>query len=328
MHLSLLRLLLPLATVALLAPASAFAQKSSATSSGPTVIPGGSVATPYVIDKAGSYLLGGDRVMTDTTKNAIEITAADVTLDLGGYKIGFSALTGTGNIINVPTAVNVEVRNGSLAQAPGYAVFSTQTTGDVLRLIDLRIADCRGILSKAAGTLVERCNLSDIGSNGIDAQGYAAVVRNCLVRNAGYHAIAVGAGALVTGNQVNGAVCAGIAVYSTVNVSNAGARIENNTIYNANTVATSNYAGINSYVTGVTVKNNAIIRARCNGISASGGCILADNTISDTQPAFNDQSRNGIISLSATNVVRNNTGTNNGTFIIGPYTDAGGNVGN
>src|SRR5688500_2690954 len=102
-------------TLALL-PAALLAAggNSGTTTSTPTVIPGGSFTSTYVISAPGSYVLGGNR-SANTSMFVIEIAAPDVTLDLNGFRLTNAVVpTDNGGGINVPNPENVEIRNGSI----------------------------------------------------------------------------------------------------------------------------------------------------------------------------------------------------------------------
>src|SRR5687767_12856288 len=180
-------------------------------------IPGGNQGSTFVINKPGYYFLSASRVMTDNMKNAIEITAPDVTLDLAGNAISFaSAAAGSGIGIYVQIAVNVEIRNGSITNTPDAAIRSDITTGMVFRLIDLRVDGTRGISSAADLTLVDRCHVTDTTIySAIRSTGIGAIVRDCQIRNVtGAGGISVNAGAQVTGNVLDNIGNTGIDIHA------------------------------------------------------------------------------------------------------------------
>jgi hypothetical protein len=178
-----LRFVLPLAAFALFAPAGLSAQKNATPPSGPTVIPGGTVATTYVINQPGSYVLGGNRLLTDRTKHVIEITAPDVTLDLGGFSIGYPAGTFTTGIgVLMTAAENVEIRNGSVVNPPASGICAESGSG--LRVLNVRVTSAQhsGILTLATGSQIAQCNIADSAS-GIMVAGAGSLVTDCSVTN-------------------------------------------------------------------------------------------------------------------------------------------------
>jgi hypothetical protein len=328
---SFLRFALPLAALGLMAPSPAFAQKgSSSTASGATVIPGGVQAGAYVISKSGAYVLGGDRLVSDSAQNVIEITASDVTLDLGGFSLRFAeAATGAGVAISIPTAVNVEVRNGSISNVPGYAVQSTSNTGDTLRLLNLRVSDTGGIFSAAANTLVQSCHVSDTHQNAaIRAVSRNAVVRDCHIDNVPQNTgIKVGGGALVVGNVLDNIGYSGISV-QTVDADGYSALVANNQVRRANSIGHDLHSGILVAGQGVCVRGNNVNGAKASGIRASGAChVIESNTITFTYSG-DAPGAGAMTSQSVTNILRNNsTSLNSGGRQTGLYLDGGGNVG-
>ncbi|HTR38423.1 MAG TPA: hypothetical protein VMH80_21080 [Bryobacteraceae bacterium] len=94
-----------------------------------TGLPGcGSSGFPIVICQPGSYRLSGNLTVTDPTKDAIDINASNVTLDLNGFSVSGSAVcTGSGNAIvctgsetgvgikSANTAVAISLTNGSVS---------------------------------------------------------------------------------------------------------------------------------------------------------------------------------------------------------------------
>lgn len=324
-------LLLSIAALAFVAPATMLAQKNggSSSGSGATVIPGGAQSTTYVINKSGFYVLGGDRVMSDMTKAAIEINAADVTLDLNGFTLSFQGTSGAGVGVNVPTAVNVEVRNGTICHTPYSAVLALGSTGAGLRVIDIRVADTAGIESQAANTLVERCQVLDTRGIAVFAANPGTVVRNCQVAGATSIGIIVGAGSQVVGNVVNATAHTGISVLASNQPNVHGATVSENTVRGANSSGAAGSAGIHVGAAGCVVKNNHVIRAIGYGIHTStNAAAIEGNTVAGTAIGTSSTGA-GIYALSSAAVARNNTGLGNaGGLLSGSPINAGGNVGN
>jgi hypothetical protein len=330
MKTSFLRFILPLATLAFVAPAAALAQKNNnaATPTGPTVIPAGVVSTTYVIDKPGSYMLGGNRTMSDASKPAIEITANDVTLDLGGHILAYS---GTGNYkvgaIHIPVAVNVEVRNGAIVDTPSVGIASVDTAGVGLRLIDLRLSNTGGISSGAQHTHIERCHVVDTKVySAIHLWGQGGAVLNCHVRNAPT-GIYVYGGSRVVGNTVINITSTAIRVQGQNGVEGGGLVLEN-TVQRANTSAFAFNGGIYVSAANVMIRGNSVSAAKGFGISAEGeGLVVEGNQVGHTQAGA---TANGPgIAAKPSSVLRNNSGYNNaGGLISGTYLNGGGNLGN
>ena len=179
-----LRLVLPVAAMAFIAPGTALAQKGAGGSA--TVIPGGTFATPYVINQPGSYVLGGNRVSSDPAKHVIEITAQDVTLDLGGFTLSHpagNAAAGAG--IYIPATENVEIRNGSIVNSRRSGVWAPSGKG--LRVVEMRFVSPRvsGVETLVSAASFDRCYVADSFTHGINAKGSATVIRDCVISSSG-----------------------------------------------------------------------------------------------------------------------------------------------
>lgn len=198
-------------TLALL-PAALFAANA------PTVIPGGAFASTYVISSPGSYVLGGNR-SANTSIYVIEIAAPDVTLDLNGFKLS-NVVGGSkvGGGIHVPTPENVEIRNGTIADAGNFGIRAKAGKG--IRVTDVRVAgaDYAGIYLETAAAQVDRCNVTDSVDYGIWASGGGALITDCVVNGlANASGVTVANGAKVLRTTARG--CAkGFQVFSSTAV--------------------------------------------------------------------------------------------------------------
>lgn len=283
-------------------------------SGGVTTIPGGTQTATYVITKSGSYVLGGDRQMSNLAAHNIEIQAPDVTLDLGGFALSHpagSASTGSG--IHLEAVENVEIRHGSILNAAYMGVRAK--TGKGLRLIDLRVSGSKnvGIESLAEDTFVERSHVADSGAAGVSLSGKASVVQDTIVTNSGGTGVAVGWYSRVVRTTVRGATN-GIWLrdYSTLAESH---------------VSQATSAGV--WVNGsfCTIRANSIVHNSRLGVSLAPGVThteVTGNTIASTLASNGTQI--GVNSASLTNVLAQNRLGQNGTNISGAYTNAGGNV--
>jgi len=177
-----------LSFVLALLPAALFGGNAGGGTTTPAnAIPGGAQSTTFVISKPGYYNLTADRTMTDPTKNAIEIASSDVTLDLGGYSIRYSTVSGAGTAIHGKDVQNVEVRNGAVTVTPWDGVSLTATGGngvDNIRVIDIRASAVghSGIVIEGNSALIDRCTVDNAGYAGISAvYGSATTISNCTV---------------------------------------------------------------------------------------------------------------------------------------------------
>jgi hypothetical protein len=306
-------------------PAAVFAANAN------TSIPGGNQNSTFVITKSGLYVLEASRVMTDNTKNAIEVTVPDVTIDLNGCTVSFStAANGTGVGIDIPTAVNVEIRNGSVSNVPGCAVRSDAPAGSGLRLIDLRIAGSRGITSLAKATLVDRCHIIDTNTlAAVRIGGVDSVVRECQIVNVvNNNGIIANGGSQLIGNVIDTTSHSGILI-GPVAAGETGSIVSKNMIRRSNQASQQWYGGMNIYGSGVVVAHNNVHDCKGVGIGAYGSNLLIDRNHIVSTSVSAGGAGHAILSQLPTTIVRDNTGTSNaGNLLQGPLTDAGGNVGN
>ncbi|PTY07663.1 hypothetical protein DB347_05380 [Opitutaceae bacterium EW11] len=283
-----------------------------------TAIPGGNQAAPFVISKPGAYYLAADRVMTDPSKNAIEVAASDVTLDLNGYTLRFSSDEGTGLAISAGTIYNLEIRNGSIAYLPSTAI--SVWSGENVRIIDVRIHDSAtgfGITSGAANTLVERCHISLVNKYAVNLwSGTGDVIRNNQIVNCtnGIHA---SANARVSHNTVQQIPGNGIEV-------GGESLIDHNTVLYANKNRSTTGGGIVATGALSTVRDNLV--EGFNGmVSAEGLCLFENNMVSVW-----DAGATAFINLAGSGArctrVNNRYYVVSGTVSSGTWVDAGGNI--
>lgn len=319
MKTNLLRLLLPLAAFGFVAAGTASAQ---------TAIPGGTHSSSYVISKPGSYYLAANRVMSNGNDSAIAIQVPDVTIDLRGHTVSFTpGAVGPGVGIQADTAVNVEIRNGSIQDTPGKAIYVPNTGSAGLRLIDLRIAGTQGVYSNAKNTTIDRCQIIDTvtyAAIAIDAVG--GMVRNCTISNVPSSVgINVTGGTMVTGNVISDTSFSAIVVFS-----KSGGLVSDNTISNANLSGHQAHGGIRIMGQGVMVSRNNVVGAKSHGIRFESVSGVADgNVVCLTAPGSNGASGVGIQTFTTATIVRNNSGSGNAAaFLSGAATNGGGNVSN
>jgi hypothetical protein len=167
-----------------LLPAALFAGNpnaggSTGTPTGPTVIPGGTFTTPYVISAPGAYVLGGNRTVSIDV-NVIEIIAPDVTLDLSGFAL--DQASGGQRGIMASVVENLEVRNGSVLHA---SIGIDAQNGKGLRVRDVRFVGAKysGVRSFAEGTQIERCRVDD-AIHGMIVGGHGSLVTDCVLNAA------------------------------------------------------------------------------------------------------------------------------------------------
>lgn len=294
-----------------------------------TAIPGGNQSVTFVINKPGAYYLAADRLMTNQTLPAIQILVPDVTLDLNGYAVRFADISGTGDAIEIK-ASNVEVRNGSILNTPGYAIDGAVAKLTGLRVIDVRASDTQGINVGGDGTIVDRCQVTDtrgtgIRISGIGSQVYRSVVRNVDELNgSGGVGVFLGYATTIADCTITNTAGPGIYCYPRCTV-------VDNRIEQANLSQAPKDAGITLVTAGSShLRGNTVLFCYAAGIRVgenSSGCVIENNVISNTRQA-GPQLGTALVTSAASTLLRGNLGVDNdGSFISGIIIDAGGNHG-
>lgn len=248
-----------------------------------------------------SFRLTGDLATNDPNTTLIRITANDVRLDLGGFRLfGPNACSGDptsctqpglGDGITIGTAgiANVEVSGGSVTGFPRYGI----------------------LLGR--GSLVRSVRVSDNGETGI-LVGDASSVRDVIARQNGGDGIAAG-----TGSNIEGCVAAanrGTGINASTESRVSGSTADRN---DANGIRVGN---------GGLASDNTSTRNDGDGISVGGGSLVIGNTI-------HANGGNGIAAGPDApyreNVITENAGTVTSTALVvnlgaNYCTDAGGSV--
>lgn len=257
-----------------LLPVALFAGGNSpGTPTGPTIIPGGTVTTTYVISAPGSYILGGNRIVSAAV-NAIEITAPDVTLDLGGFSI--DQTTGTKYGINIAATENVDIHDGSILHT---AVGLMAGTGKGLRVTNVRVvgASNAGMIVSAAGAQIDRCRTDDCAKDGIWVGGDGPLVTDCVI--SGGSADAWGLNVFTGGRAVRCVVSGakvGIAVNGTV---------ENCSVSKCSSVGFWCFEG--------TLRNCESLNNPIGAVTNNGAIFITGTRITGNQTAVNGTYVNG-----------------------------------
>lgn len=309
---NLLRILLALGATAV----AAFAQTG-------TAIPGGNQSATYVINKPGRYYLAAHRVMTDPNKNAIEIAADDVTLDLNGHTVAFASNVGTGHGIYGKDFQNAEIRGGGIAVTPqmGIEIHSTAIprTSNV-RIIDVRVSQpgSMGIRVLANATTISRCSVDESTHSGIVSYASNGVlITDCVVNKTGQSGIVANSGGSIVKNCV------------VSNTDSTGIQISENGLVESCHVSFSNKSGA-GYAAGITLASRSVARGntvavcKTNGIKALGYSVLIEaNTVLDTYP-WGSPAITGETGGSSGLMINNRYTT--GTTLTNQLTNGGGNI--
>jgi len=163
-------------------------------------LPGSATAT-FVISQPGSYCLTGN-IQGAPKKNAIEVTASDVTLDLGGHAV---VGAGAAGIISVGVAGGILVRNGVVRECGTFGVDLQGADGNGFgsAIHELRCSANCGTGIRVRYGVVESCVVSGSGGDGIF--GVIAKIRNCWTGlNHGGSGISAGFGSLIEACTAHG----------------------------------------------------------------------------------------------------------------------------
>ncbi|MFN0135450.1 MAG: hypothetical protein ACKVS9_04945 [Phycisphaerae bacterium] len=256
----------------------------------------GDADSVYQIDTPGSYYLTAEAVALPG-KTAIEITAADVTVDLNGFRVGGYPGSLHGIKAGGSNRRNITVKNGIVRTMGGDGVnlrSDNDTVSKGCRLQDLTIQDCggNGVYCDQI-TTVERVNCSNHSNNGMLLSGNS-VVRSCTF----------------VGNHT-GAVILGAATISDCVA--------------ANNSLTGLGVGDGSIVENCAARNNGHSGFEFDGRGSFTHCTAAGNAtwgitfvemavITGCSCTFNG--RDGIRTAGSGSVIKNNTCGSNGSAVI------------
>ena len=144
---------------------------------------------PATISAQGIYCLTGNLATSQTSGNAIIITANNVTLDLNGWKVGGQAAgTGTRAVGIVSAAANVTVKNGIVRGF--YFGINLTGRGATVKGITADQNTVDGIRVGGTGSVVQGNQVVDTGgttyltdaeATGIYVSGPGSLVKNNLV---------------------------------------------------------------------------------------------------------------------------------------------------
>jgi hypothetical protein len=270
---------------------------------------------PVIISNPGSYQLGSNFVLP-CDKDAFDIRADNVVLDLGGYSIIGQGGSGNGVGVSAASHSNITVKNGSVINMPGSgmllggnaSVFDVTVSGSgdgpgieiqngTVRHVLSTGNDDEGIdvESEHGSSLVVDSNVLFNGSDGIFA--FAATISNNTASGNGYSGIEC-IFCTVLGNTLLGNNADGIAVES-----GAGTVANNSTTYNGwNGIEgggqiTNNFAGFNW---GAGIKADSPSSSINNNVESNMGLGL-DSSASGSFPSvignnnfyLNDESTSG-----------------------------------
>ncbi len=148
------------------------------------VTPGDTPGLPVTLSVQGSYRLTGDLETTDLSQRMIDVTAANVSLDLNGFRVG-QCFEGDRCTAGSEDAIRAlvdafEVRNGVVQGAAGRCV----RTGDGAVVSDLRVRSCGIGIFAGTNSRIQRVTVEDSIGKGV-VMGPGAILRDSVVADSG-----------------------------------------------------------------------------------------------------------------------------------------------
>lgn len=146
---------------------------------------------PIVLSTTGSYTLA-ENLTGCAGKNGIEISANNVTLDLGGFSI---VSAGGDGIKSTAGCGSCEVRNGIVTQAGAAGINMATSNGARVTNVHVATIGLEGIILGAFTTL-DNCTVLTVGlsavRNGVEAPGLGSAISDCEIAGASGHGVRLG----------------------------------------------------------------------------------------------------------------------------------------
>ena len=166
-----------------------------------SITPADSAGFPITIGSSGSFRLTGD-ITVPAGSDGLYVTAANVTIDLNGFTI----YGGGGSIsdgISLPSAQNVEIRNGTIRGFSRNGIFSNTAT-EQIRVIGVRAIGNTGYgIDLGSASTIDGCLALNNGSNGMRV-GVGSLIINSVSRGHQFNGLILGAGSGYRSNVVTG----------------------------------------------------------------------------------------------------------------------------
>lgn len=171
---------------------------------------------PYVITQAGSYRVGANLAVSNSSQPIIKINAPNVELDLGGYTLSAPAASDGSVALYVLSSSNVTIRNGTVSGS-GYGIaFSGGATSSNHLVENVRVVGSRSagieFFDPSPGSVVRNNIIVNVGNStnaafGIDVHGGVFVADNAISKvtssSGGSYGIFASNGDCIVGNTIN-----------------------------------------------------------------------------------------------------------------------------
>ena len=224
---------------------------------------------PIIICESGSYRLSGNLTLPNSTTDAIDITADNVTIDLNGFSIlGPTVCSGNpvtcirsttrGTGIGVSSNnTNIVVMNG---QIKGMGFNGIALTGPKSRVQNIQAtSNFNNGIVVGDTSLVSSCTVGSNGGAGIFANSSDVVTGNSVSFN--FIGISANQAALISGNSVVSSLSVGIQVVCPSLISGNLVSLNANNSQlsdtSGNLLGVGNLGGLGSSIAGCVLANNA-----------------------------------------------------------------------
>ena len=230
----------------------------------------GNASASFVISQPGSYYLTGN-INADTDKDAIHISADNVTLDASGFVLDGAGATAATSAISITDAyVGVTITDAVITNWAGPSIIGEDASELVLRRLrvadgagygvlvggaharDCEIHNCAGAFAASADAILEECHITQCTGTTVDVGARSIVRHNDFYDNGTFTIRLSGDDGLIEHNTINGGGTIGI------NVANgAGTIVRNNTVRQCSTGLFASGASGNTFADNI-VENNIV----------------------------------------------------------------------
>ncbi len=227
----------------------------------------------FKITSHGSYYLNASLTVF-SGREFLEITASNVVVDLGGFRVNGAAGSLSGIRI-APGVTNVTIRNGTITGFDQSGIVSDIGAALVLENLVVTDVGADGVLA-GAGSRLRNITVIDAGADGIQTYG-GSIVRDCVVVSAGAAGFFAAGPTSFEGCSARESASSGFAV-------TGGSSVRGSFATGNNNYAISAIFGAQS----VTVESNTVSvpnLPNAAGIYLWGGSTARNNTVRSEMPS-------------------------------------------
>ena len=282
---------------------------------------------PRSIRSPGSYYVT-DNLTGVIGQHGITIDADNVTLDLNGFTLWGGG--GGGGIVVLGTHRHITIKNGSLREWGGDGIGAGSASHS--RFANLYLWDNTLVgLRTGEQCLVENCQTSENGDDGIWIEGAAGQVRNCVSADNSGNGISVGRRSQVLDSVSSGNSTGLVATTgSTVARCTVGENLVHGIVVGGGSVVKDCTAALNTQIgiaalEGCSVLDCNAVSNSTDGIQVKSDCLVRGNTCDGNGFAFFGA---GVHATGSRNRIEDNhlTGADRGLWIVGTDNYVAGNT--